>query len=86
LPTRLLRMALGPILLWTSKREDRRLAEGATYEPQTFVERHHWVADTAEGTKFKVVVMAQRGFRPSLESLAASVSLPEEPALTVIGD
>ena len=86
LPTRLLRMALGPVLLWTSKREDRRLAAGVTYEPQTFVERHHWVEESGEGTKFKVVVMAQRGFRPSLENIAASVALPEEPALTVIGD
>jgi Radical SAM superfamily len=85
-PTRLLRMVLGPVLLWTSKREDRRLAAGVTYEPQTFVERHHWVEESGEGTKFKVVVMAQRGFRPSLENIAASVALPEEPALTLIGD
>jgi len=86
LPTRLLRMALGPVLLWTSKREDRRLAKGVTYEPQTFVERNHWVEESGEGTKFKVVVMAQRGFRPSLENIAASVGLDEEPALTTIGD
>ena len=86
MPTRLLRMALGPILLWTSQREDRRLAAGVTYEPATFVERHHWVEEAGEGTKFKVVTMAQRGFRPSLENIAASVALPEEPALTVIGD
>jgi hypothetical protein len=86
LPTRLLRMLLGPILLWTSKREDRRLAEGVTYEPQSFVERHNWVEECSEGTKFNVVVMAQRGFRPSLENIAASVSLPEEPAVTSIGD
>jgi radical SAM superfamily enzyme YgiQ (UPF0313 family) len=86
LPTRLLRMALGPILLWTSQQEDQRLANGATYEPQTFVERHNWVGNSAEDTKLKVVVMAQRGYRPSLENIAASVAMPEEPALTVIGD
>jgi radical SAM superfamily enzyme YgiQ (UPF0313 family) len=41
--TRLLRTVLGPVLLWTSKREDRRLAKGKTYEPKTFVERRNWV-------------------------------------------
>jgi hypothetical protein len=86
LSTRLLRMALGPILLWTSKREDKRLANGATYEPQTFVERHNWISEAAAETKLKVVVMAQRGYQPSLENIAASVAMPEEPALTVIGD
>ena len=30
LPTRVLRMMLGPILAWTSKREDRQLANGLT--------------------------------------------------------
>ncbi len=29
----------GPVLLWTSGREDRRLARGHTYEPRTFIER-----------------------------------------------
>jgi radical SAM superfamily enzyme YgiQ (UPF0313 family) len=86
MPTRLFRMALGPVLVWTSKREDRRLAAGVTYEPQTFAERHNWVRESADGAKFKVVVTTQRGFRPSLDSIAASVALPEEPALTVIGD
>ena len=32
----------GPILLWTSKREDRQLARGKTYEPPTFVDRRNW--------------------------------------------
>jgi len=44
LATRSLRMLVGPLLLWTSKREDRRLAAGKTYEPQTFVERRNWQA------------------------------------------
>ena len=87
LPTRLLRMALGPILFWTSKREERRLANGVTYEPKTFVERHNWVAEAGEGTKFKIVVNSQRGFRPSLESIAARVgAVAEEPELTAAGD
>ena len=41
--TRLLRTFIGPILLWASKREDRRLARGQTYEPKTFVDRRNWV-------------------------------------------
>jgi radical SAM superfamily enzyme YgiQ (UPF0313 family) len=40
--TRSLRMVTGPLLLWSSKREDRRLAAGKTYEPPTFVERRNW--------------------------------------------
>src|SRR5271166_6501693 len=34
---------LGPLLLWTSRREERRLAKGKTYEPPTFLERSNWV-------------------------------------------
>jgi radical SAM superfamily enzyme YgiQ (UPF0313 family) len=40
--TRMVRAITGPVLLWTSKREDRRLARGKTYEPPTFVERRNW--------------------------------------------
>jgi radical SAM superfamily enzyme YgiQ (UPF0313 family) len=32
----------GPLLLWTSRREERRLAAGRTYEPPTFLERSNW--------------------------------------------
>jgi radical SAM superfamily enzyme YgiQ (UPF0313 family) len=42
LATRSLRMVAGPLLLYTSKREDRRLAAGKTYEPPTFLERRNW--------------------------------------------
>ena len=40
--TRLLRAVIGPVLLWTSKHEDKRLAQGKTYEPKTFVDRRNW--------------------------------------------
>ena len=40
--TRLVRAVTGPILLWSSKREDRQLARGKTYEPETFVDRRNW--------------------------------------------
>jgi radical SAM superfamily enzyme YgiQ (UPF0313 family) len=32
----------GPLLLWTTRREEKRLAAGKTYEPPTFVERRNW--------------------------------------------
>ena len=35
--------ALGPLMLWSSRREQRRLARGVTYEPDTVVERRNWV-------------------------------------------
>jgi radical SAM superfamily enzyme YgiQ (UPF0313 family) len=35
---------LGPILLWSTRREESRLAKGRTYEPPTFIERRHWVS------------------------------------------
>ena len=35
--------ALGPFLWWTSRREEKRLARGVTYEPKTILERRHWV-------------------------------------------
>ena len=44
--TRLLRMVVGTSVGLDFKREDRRLAQGVTYEPQTFVERHNWVKHT----------------------------------------
>ena len=40
--SRFTRSILGPVLLWSSKREDRRLEAGITYEPPTFLERRNW--------------------------------------------
>jgi hypothetical protein len=40
---RMLPALLGPILLWTTRREERRLARGKTYEPPTVLERSNWV-------------------------------------------
>jgi radical SAM superfamily enzyme YgiQ (UPF0313 family) len=34
---------LGPVLWWTSRREDRRLARGDQYEPATVIGRRNWV-------------------------------------------
>jgi radical SAM superfamily enzyme YgiQ (UPF0313 family) len=40
---RLTAASLGPILLWSTRREEKRLAAGQTYEPPTFIERRNWV-------------------------------------------
>jgi len=34
---------LGPVLWWTSRREDRRLARGDQYEPSTVIGRRNWL-------------------------------------------
>jgi hypothetical protein len=34
---------LGPVLWWSSRREDRRLARGKSYEPRPIIERHNWL-------------------------------------------
>jgi hypothetical protein len=39
---RLWATVVGPALLWTARREEKRLAAGRTYEPPTIVERRNW--------------------------------------------
>ncbi len=34
---------LGPVLWWTSLREEKRLAQGQSYEPRTIIERRNWL-------------------------------------------
>ena len=41
--SRLVAGLLGPVLLWTSRREEKRLTQGKTYEPQTFIEHRNWI-------------------------------------------
>ena len=43
--SRISTVLLGPVLLWSVRREERRLAAGATYEPATFIERTNWVLE-----------------------------------------
>ena len=33
---------IGPVVLWTARREEKRLARGVTYEPRMIVERRNW--------------------------------------------
>ncbi len=40
---RLTAATLGPILLWSTRREEKRLAAGQTYEPPTFIDRRNWI-------------------------------------------
>jgi len=42
--SKMLPAVLGPILLWTTRREEQRLARGKTYEPPTILERANWVS------------------------------------------
>jgi radical SAM superfamily enzyme YgiQ (UPF0313 family) len=35
---------MGPVLLWTTRREERRLRAGKTYEPQMIIERTNWAS------------------------------------------
>lgn len=42
--SRLTRSVLGPILLWSSRREEKRLAAGCTYEPPTILQRTNWAS------------------------------------------
>jgi radical SAM superfamily enzyme YgiQ (UPF0313 family) len=41
---RLTAATLGPLLLWSTRREENRLARGRTYEPPSFVERRNCVS------------------------------------------
>ncbi len=40
--SRMVSRAVGPVLLWSARREEKRLAAGATYEPGTILERRNW--------------------------------------------
>jgi radical SAM superfamily enzyme YgiQ (UPF0313 family) len=42
LRAKIMRVVLGPVLWWTSSREEQQLAEGKTYEPPTIIERSNW--------------------------------------------
>ena len=49
LASRLLSSAIGPFLLWSTRREDHRLARGVTYEPPTILERRNWTPTPQNG-------------------------------------
>ena len=41
--SRMMPALVGPMLLWSTRREERRLARGMTYEPPTILERRNWI-------------------------------------------
>jgi hypothetical protein len=48
LKSRVVASLLGPVVLWSARREERRLQAGETYEPQTIIERRNWSGAVAE--------------------------------------
>jgi hypothetical protein len=40
--SKLVARVLGPVLLWTTRLEEKRLARGKTYEPKVIIERQNW--------------------------------------------
>jgi radical SAM superfamily enzyme YgiQ (UPF0313 family) len=42
--SRLTAAVIGPVLWWTARREEKRLAAGRTYEPPMIVERRNWIS------------------------------------------
>ncbi len=42
--SRVVSSLVGPVLLWSARREEKRLAAGVTYEPRTIIERRRWDA------------------------------------------
>jgi radical SAM superfamily enzyme YgiQ (UPF0313 family) len=44
LVARLTASLLGPVLLWSARREDKRLAAGHTYEPPSLLQRSNWAS------------------------------------------
>jgi hypothetical protein len=51
---------LGPVLWWTSRREDKRLAAGQTYEPAPIIDRRNWVDEPGLSATARVVDKARR--------------------------
>ena len=41
--SRVVSAVAGPVLLWSARREERRLAAGHTYEPSPIIERRNWL-------------------------------------------
>jgi radical SAM superfamily enzyme YgiQ (UPF0313 family) len=83
IPTRAVRAVVGPVLLWTSKREDKRLAQGITYEPKTFIERRNWTADAHRSQASNVATLRPRESNPLVNIAAARIATEE---LTASGD
>jgi hypothetical protein len=51
---------LGPVLWWTSRREEKRLAAGQCYEPATIIDRRNWVDEPGRSATARAVDKARR--------------------------
>jgi len=77
LMSRVVSCALGPVLLWSARREERRLAAGQTYEPRTIIERRNWDWVSLPGPSSEP---APEGFlvpEDTLVQVGAPVTVPE---------
>ena len=59
---------LGPVLWWTSLREEKRLAAGQCYEPATIIDRRNWVPEPGRSAAARAVEKA-RSLAPDLITL-----------------
>lgn len=64
---------LGPILWWTSRREEKHLAAGQCYEPATIIDRRNWNNETAHIAPAPAVFKPRR-LVPKLISLETGES------------
>jgi hypothetical protein len=64
---------LGPILWWTSRREEKRLGAGQCYEPATIIDRRNWVDEPAPAEPLPAVYRPRR-LAPELISLETGES------------
>ena len=64
---------LGPVLWWTSRREEKRLAAGQCYEPATIIDRRNWVDEPATAAPSSAVYRP-RHLAPELISLETGES------------
>jgi B12 binding protein/radical SAM family protein len=64
--------ALGPVLLWTTRREERRMAAGVTYEPPTILERRNW-PEASRADQHQDEPVAPMAVLPALESNSSAL-------------
>jgi hypothetical protein len=50
----------GPVLWWSARREERRLAAGQTYEPSPIIERRNWEGAAVEDRPAPVLVTLEQ--------------------------
>jgi hypothetical protein len=76
LVSRLAAILLGPFLLWSTIREERRLAQGVTCEPAPCIERRNWVSpEQRSGTEPICTRQPVRNVSPGLSTAAPDPGL-----------